>query len=65
MVELTARLRTVTGPYTNYLFYINEKYGLCIERYPGKAVTEKGHDKVQCRQYLHELGYNPEQLKDG
>jgi epoxyqueuosine reductase QueG len=64
-LELSASPRTATGPYTNCLFYVNEKCGLCIERCPAKAISEKGHDKVRCREYLHELGYNPELLKNG
>jgi epoxyqueuosine reductase QueG len=29
------------------------------------AITEKGHDKVRCRQYQSEIGYFPEALKKG
>jgi len=64
-LELPASQRTATGPYTNCLFHVNEKCGLCIERCPAKAITEKGHDKVRCREYLRQLGYNPELLKNG
>ena len=53
------------GPYTNCLFYVNEKCGVCIERCPSGAITEKGHDKSKCRQYLRDIGYSPDKLKDG
>ena len=64
-LEIPPSPRTAVGPYANCLFYANEKCGLCIERCPAKAITEYGHDKVRCREYLHELGYNPELLKNG
>ena len=48
----------------NCLFFRNESCGKCIPRCPAGALTEKGHDKDKCREYigsnsLHEkrLGY--------
>jgi len=64
-LELSSSPRTAKGPYTNCLFYVNEKCGICIERCPAGAITEKGHDKARCGQYLRDIGYNPEQLRKG
>lgn len=64
-LELPASPRTAKGPYTNCLFYVNKKCGVCIERCPAGAITEKGHYKVKCRQYLREIGYAPDKLKRG
>jgi epoxyqueuosine reductase len=62
---LPASPRTATGPYANCLFYINEKCVACIKRCPAGAITEKGHDKNKCREYLTNIGYNPAVLKEG
>jgi epoxyqueuosine reductase QueG len=64
-LELPSSPRTAKGPYTNCLFYVNEKCGVCIERCPAGAITEKGHDKARCGQYLRDIGYNPEQFRQG
>ena len=37
----------------NCLFFRNETCGKCISRCPAGAITEKGHDKDKCREYLH------------
>jgi epoxyqueuosine reductase QueG len=62
---LPASPRTAKGPYTNCLFYVNEKCGVCIERCPAGAITEKGHDKIKCGQHLRDIGYSPDKLKSG
>lgn len=36
----------------NCLFFKNEKCGKCIQRCPAGAITEKGHDKDKCHQYI-------------
>ncbi|MFC1940217.1 epoxyqueuosine reductase [Chloroflexota bacterium] len=45
-------------PYKNHLeyclFYRDEKCGICIQRCPAGAISEKGHDKVKCRHYLYD-----------
>lgn len=64
-LELPASPRTAGGPYSNCLSYVNEECGKCMERCPAGAITEVGHDKVKCGQYLHDIGYNPNRLKDG
>jgi len=64
-LELLSSPRKATGPYANCLFYANEKCGVCIERCPAEAISEKGHDKNKCGQYLREIGYRPDELKNG
>ena len=50
--------RTAKNPYSNCLFYVNNKCRACIPRCPAGAITEKGHDKVRCRDYQHDdIGY--------
>ena len=63
-LEVPPSPRTASGPYANCLFYANEKCGKCIERCPAGAITEAGHDKIKCGQYLRDIGYRPEELKD-
>ncbi len=64
-LELPPSPRTAAGPYTNCLSYVDEKCGKCIDRCPAGAITEEGHDKIKCGQYLHDIGYDPNRLKDG
>jgi len=50
--------RTAKTPYSNCLFYVNSKCRACIPRCPAGAITEKGHDKVRCRDYQNDdIGY--------
>jgi epoxyqueuosine reductase QueG len=44
--------RTAKDPYSNCLFYINGKCRACIARCPAEAITEKGHDKRKCQEYI-------------
>lgn len=37
----------------NCLQFRNEKCGKCIPRCPAGAITEKGHDKDKCREYIN------------
>ncbi len=62
-IDIPASPRTATGPYTNCLSYVNEKCGVCIKRCPSGAITEKGHDKNKCQEYLRSIGYTPQQVK--
>ncbi len=63
-LELTPSPRKAAGPYANCLFYAGEKCVACIKRCPAGAITEKGHDKNKCREYLNSIGYNPQQAYD-
>ena len=64
-LELPASPRPTGGPYSNCLFYAGVKCRACIKRCPAGAITEKGHDKLRCRQYQRDIGYSPEDLKKG
>ena len=53
----------------NCLFFRNEKCGKCMQRCPVGAITEKGHDKDKCKEYLDSepmlakrSEYGPQQL---
>ncbi len=61
---LPASTRTAKGPYSNCLFYVGVKCEACINRCPASAISEKGHDKNKCRQYMRDAGYVPDLLKD-
>ena len=53
------QLKPTLRPYTNYHEYcLYYKYGTCkkcIDRCPAKAISEKGHDKVKCREYQSQI----------
>jgi epoxyqueuosine reductase len=38
-------------PYGNCLFYANGTCKECISKCPANAITEKGHDKIECNNY--------------
>jgi epoxyqueuosine reductase len=62
---LPASPRTAHGPYSNCLFYAGINCHACIDRCPVGAITESGHDKNKCQQYLDNIGYSPGLLPDG
>lgn len=62
---LPASPRTANSPYSNCLFYLGIECRACIKRCPAGAITEKGHDKNKCSQYLRDIGYLAQTLKDG
>ncbi|MDP7285581.1 MAG: hypothetical protein QF906_03815 [Dehalococcoidales bacterium] len=53
-LSLPASPRTAKNYLANCLFYVNNKCRACIDRCPAKAVSESGHDKVRCRDYLRD-----------
>ena len=55
--------RTAKSPYSNCLFYLGVNCQSCINRCPAGAITEKGHDKNKCHQYLQDIGYGPKKMK--
>jgi epoxyqueuosine reductase len=64
-LDLPASPRKAPGHYANCLFYAGEKCVACIQRCPAGAITEAGHDKNKCREYLRDIGYRPELMKGG
>lgn len=48
---LEATPRKNDEPYANCLFYTSGKCKKCAERCPALAITEQGHDKVECYLY--------------
>ncbi len=56
-LTIPASGKTAKGPYSNCLFYAGVKCRACIERCPAGAITDKGHDKFKCWQYLDDIGY--------
>lgn len=58
--------RTTKNHYANCLFYINQKCRACIVRCPAGAITEKGHDKVKCNDYIkQDIGYLKQEYNVG
>ena len=65
-LALPASPRTAESPYSNCLFYVNQKCHACIPRCPAGAITESGHDKIKCDDYMHtDIGYLLEEYKVG
>ena len=57
-LALPASPRTANTPYANCLFYANNSCNACIKRCPTGAISEQGHDKMKCREYINvELGH--------
>lgn len=44
--------RRARTPYANCLFYTGGKCRACVSRCPVGAITEKGHDKIKCREHF-------------
>jgi epoxyqueuosine reductase len=58
-LPLPASPRMYADHYANCLFYVDGSCKACIPRCPVGAISEKGHDKLQCSGYLREIGYLP------
>jgi epoxyqueuosine reductase len=58
LLKLTPSERKYRHHKENCLIFRNEECGKCIRRCPAGAITEKGHDKDKCREYI-----NSESLK--
>jgi epoxyqueuosine reductase len=57
-LRLPATERKAQHPYANCLYYAGGKCRVCIDRCPGGAITEKGHDKIRCNDYQRQdIGY--------
>jgi epoxyqueuosine reductase len=64
-LPIPASPRTAKTPYSNCLFYLEVNCRACIKRCPVGAITEKGHDKNKCLQFLYDLGYLATLSEDG
>jgi epoxyqueuosine reductase len=49
----------------NCLQFRNEKCGKCIPRCPAGAITEKGHDKDKCQEYINSEALKSKRLEYG
>jgi epoxyqueuosine reductase len=52
LLKLTPSERVYQNPRENCLFFRGEKCGKCIPRCPAGAISEKGHDKDKCNEYI-------------
>jgi epoxyqueuosine reductase len=61
-------LQPTIRPYTDHraycLYFSHGKCGKCMKRCPAGAISQAGHDKVKCREYLHNVtaGYGKHQF---
>ena len=56
-LRLPVSERKAAGPYANCLFHADGSCKTCIARCPCGAITEKGHDKIKCQNYMRvEIG---------
>jgi epoxyqueuosine reductase len=62
-LPLPSSPRTASNPYSNCLFYANASCRACITRCPAEAITEKGHNKIKCREYGQSVKYLGEKYK--
>jgi len=61
---LPASPRTAKSPFSNCLFHLGIKCTSCITRCPAGAITEQGHDKNRCQEYMRKFGYAAPQISD-
>jgi len=58
-VVANIKIPPTSRPYSDHhaycLFFSKGICGKCIKRCPAQAISEKGHDKVKCRNYMHPL----------
>lgn len=52
-IKIPPTPRVYTDHHAYCLFFSKGSCGKCIKRCPAQAITEKGHDKVKCRNYMH------------
>jgi epoxyqueuosine reductase len=53
LLKLAPSERKYRHPKENCLLFRNEECGKCIPRCPAGAITEKGHDKDKCWEYIN------------
>jgi len=52
-LKLPTSQRTANGTHSNCLFFANASCKACISRCPAGAISEKGHDKNKCEDYVY------------
>ena len=61
-LAMTPTPRTYETHYDNCLLMAKGTCGTCIDRCPGGAITENGHDKLKCRVYMKSIDYLKERF---
>jgi len=54
---LPASRRTADNPFANCLFYADGTCKVCAARCPAGAITENGHDDIDCAKNISDIGY--------
>ena len=65
LLKLTPSEKKYRHHKENCLMFRNEKCGKCIPRCPASAITEKGHDKDKCREYISSEPLKTKRLEYG
>jgi len=65
LLKLTPSEKKYRNNRENCLYFRNEKCGKCILRCPAGAITEKGHDKDKCKEYIDSEPLKAKQLEYG
>ncbi|MDD5191152.1 MAG: hypothetical protein PHE50_08945 [Dehalococcoidales bacterium] len=52
-MPLSPSYRSASTAFSNCLYYADGSCKRCVERCPAGAITEKGHDKIKCRDYTY------------
>ena len=65
LLKLTPSDKKYQHPKENCLVFRDEKCGKCIPRCPACAITEKGHDKDICSEYINSELMKAKQLEYG
>jgi ferredoxin len=65
LLKLTPKERIYSHHKENCLLFRNEKCGKCIPRCPAGAITEEGHDKDKCQDYINSEPLKAKRLEYG
>ena len=65
LLKLAASERKYHHHKENCLLFRNEECGKCIQRCPAGSITEKGHDKDKCREYVNSEPLKAKRLEYG
>ena len=65
LLKLAASERKYRHHKENCLLFRNEECGKCIQRCPAGSITEKGHDKDKCREYINSEPLKAKRLEYG